>query len=249
MSSTPVNQTYSTRHTNESSSTIRGRDSTGERPHGGDAGSSPVGFADARGLVSFPHSREPVRPIDDAPAFSRGIVYIGEECELSEDQEAARRINEAIADWIAADPRNDFLEALVPDRPYDTDSYSNGKRDRQEVRGVTMRDVRDAFVVGAFEASTLRPEDYPKSLYGLPWENMDPGAVVRNALCRLEERMGIYPNTCVSHVDDDHLEGRYYNARSAVERVKRILEVYPHVGEKAQEVLREQAMRELWGVS
>ncbi|PLS86208.1 MAG: hypothetical protein CYG60_08515, partial [Actinobacteria bacterium] len=165
------------------------------------------------------------------------------------DERAAREINEAIADWIANDPTDDFLEALVPDRPYKTDSYSNGPRDQQEVKGVTMRDVRDAFIIGAFEASTLRPEGYPKSIYGLPWNDMDPGAVFRNALCRLEERMGIYPNTCVSHVENDHLEGRYYNARSAVERVKRILEVYPHCSEQAQEVLREQAMRELWGVS
>lgn len=97
---------------------------------------------------------------------------------------------------------NDYLTATQRDRPYDGQSQTDqGERGKQEVHGVTMRDVHDAFVIGAFQAGGFAfdfTEDYSRIYHGtihdLPWDQMDPLAVIQNAMCELEKRMGIYPN-------------------------------------------------------
>ena len=95
---------------------------------------------------------------------------------------------------------NDYLTAQRRDRPYDGQSHTDaGERGRQEVSGVTMRDIRDAFVIGAFQASGFFFEEegrskYEGTIYDLPWDELDPGAVMNNAICEIENRMGIWPN-------------------------------------------------------
>ena len=105
---------------------------------------------------------------------------------------------------------NDYLTAQQRDRPYDGQPQTDqGERGRQEVHGVTMRDICDCFVIGAFDAGgfDLRVADkskYDGTIHDLPWDRMDPLAVIQNATCELEKRMGIYPNvTPLRHVDDD----------------------------------------------
>jgi hypothetical protein len=95
---------------------------------------------------------------------------------------------------------NDYLSASRRDRPYDGQPHTDqGERGRQQVYGVTMRDVADCLVIGAFQAAEfdLRAERktiYEGTIHDLPWDRMDPLAVIQNATCELEKRMGIYPN-------------------------------------------------------
>ena len=102
---------------------------------------------------------------------------------------------------------SDLLTAYMSDRPYNGQPHTNtGERGKQEVSGVTFRDIRDCFVIACFKASGLDIEDYPESLYKLPWDEMDPLAVFQNMSCEIEKRMGIYPNiptlNCSSDFED-----------------------------------------------
>ena len=96
------------------------------------------------------------------------------------------------------------IERLMPsslaarldrDRPYDGQIHTNeGERGRQEVSGVTMRDLVDCYVRACFDASGLPPSEWPGSVYDLPWDDMDPLAIVQNLTCWVERYMGIFPN-------------------------------------------------------
>jgi hypothetical protein len=92
------------------------------------------------------------------------------------------------------DPSN-YAQTLFRDRLYDGQPHTDtGERGRQEVHGVTMRDLRDCFIRGCYESSGLAPSEYPSTVYKLPWDQMDPMAVIQNMLCNVEKLMGIYPN-------------------------------------------------------
>ena len=81
------------------------------------------------------------------------------------------------------------------DRPYDGQIHTyEGERGRQEVSGVTMRDLVDCYVRACFDASGLPSSGWPGSIYGLPWDDMDPLAIVQNLTCWVERYMGIFPN-------------------------------------------------------
>lgn len=112
-----------------------------------------------------------------------------------------------------------ILEAISPSgllnhldrtRPYDGQPHtSRGERGRTELTGVTMRDVYDSYLIGAFLASGLSTDDYPGSIYDLPWDDMDPIAVIQNACVVLAKRAGIPsalgnpPSRCV-FCDDEY---------------------------------------------
>lgn len=91
---------------------------------------------------------------------------------------------------------NDYLTAKTRDRPYDGQSHTDaGERGMQEVYGLTMRDIRDCFVMGMFQACGFTGRSlYEGTIYDLPLEDADPGAIIRNAVCEVENRMGIFPN-------------------------------------------------------
>lgn len=91
-------------------------------------------------------------------------------------------------------------------RPYDGQPHTDqGERGKTLVEGLTMRDVADCFALGFMQAAWhVAPEVYQLSevgqatqndLYRIPDLNkLDPGAVIKNAMCQIEMRMGIYPN-------------------------------------------------------
>ena len=92
-------------------------------------------------------------------------------------------------------PSDYLTAALDPDRPYAGQSHTdNGVRGQTVVSGLTFRDLKDCFIVGAFHSSGLLPEEYPKTIFELSWESIDPIAVWQNMSCEIERRMGIYPN-------------------------------------------------------
>ena len=110
------------------------------------------------------------------------------------------REGEAFGDWLGRSIKAlfpaDFATAyLGRDRPYNGQPQTvEGIRGATEVRGLTMRDIKDCFVIGAFESSGLSADQYPADIYGLDWNDLDPIAVIQNMTCNIEKRMGIYPN-------------------------------------------------------
>lgn len=89
-----------------------------------------------------------------------------------------------------------YLDAVLdPKRPYDGQPHTDaGERGKTLVEGLTMRDIADCYIVGCFHASGLSPDQYPETVFELPWGEMDPIAVSQNMLCEVERRMGIFPN-------------------------------------------------------
>lgn len=103
----------------------------------------------------------------------------------------ADKIGKAIEDICPSD----YLSTLDRTRPYNGQPWTDGgERGMTEVKGLTMRDLRDCFIRGCFSASGLEPSKYPKSVYELDFNQMDIIAVSQNMLCWVEKYMGIYPN-------------------------------------------------------
>lgn len=88
-----------------------------------------------------------------------------------------------------------YLDVLDRQRPYDGQYQTDtGERGKTEVHGITFRDLRDCFIRACYDASGLSPENWPRTIYELPWDNMDPIAVEQCMSCWVERYMGIYPN-------------------------------------------------------
>ena len=96
-----------------------------------------------------------------------------------------------------------YLSTLDRNRPYDGQSWTDaGERGKQVISGITMRDLRDCFIMACFHSSGLLPEEYPRTIYELPWEDIDPMAVSQNLVCGIERYMGIFPNIPRSQSDE-----------------------------------------------
>ena len=106
------------------------------------------------------------------------------------------------------------------DRPYNGQPHTcTGERGRQEVRSITMRDLRDCFVRAVLLSTGGRfyPTDDHKlrakmgtlyeeaskgenaalceeDLYGFDLDRLDPIAIAQNLCCEVERAMGIFPN-------------------------------------------------------
>lgn len=84
---------------------------------------------------------------------------------------------------------------IDPSRPYDGQPHTDhGARGQTEVRGITFRDLRDCFIRACYQSSGLPIEQWPGTVYDLPWTDMDIIAVAQNLSCNVEKAMGIYPN-------------------------------------------------------
>lgn len=80
-------------------------------------------------------------------------------------------------------------------RPYEGQPHTDeGERGKQEISGITMRDLSDCFIRACYDASGLEVKDWPGTVYDLPWPEMDIIAVMQNLTCNVEKYMGIYPN-------------------------------------------------------
>jgi len=90
---------------------------------------------------------------------------------------------------------NDILNTLDRDRPYDGQPWTDaGERGKREIKGITMRDLNDCFLRACYDSAPIQPEEYPKSVYDLPWEHIDIMAVAQNMSCWVEKYMNIFPN-------------------------------------------------------
>jgi len=101
---------------------------------------------------------------------------------------------------------------LFRNRPYIGQPHTdNGKRGKTEVKGVTFRDIKDAFVMAAFDAAYDQDptgDNFDKQkkgdvcyddIYKLDLNKIDPIAWQQNMSCRIEIMMGIFPNIDKPH--------------------------------------------------
>jgi len=94
--------------------------------------------------------------------------------------------------------------SLDRDRLYDGQPHTDsGIRGKTEVKGLTMRDVKDCMVRGFLDAAGMGDKKYPVTddVYQIDLEKLDPVAVMQNAVCWIEKYMGIYPNVPELDVD------------------------------------------------
>lgn len=131
-----------------------------------------------------------------------------------DDKDFENKLNFALStDGSSSDYRND------KDRPYNGQPWTDGGvRGKQEVKGITMRDIHDCLIQAmlisctdekladkVFEISddsdigkgtkyaakgTWRKQD----VYKIDFKKVDPIAIVQNLTCFIEHYMGIYPN-------------------------------------------------------
>jgi hypothetical protein len=103
-------------------------------------------------------------------------------------------------------------------RPYNGQAHTDhGKRGKTKIKGVTFRDLRDAYVrayclASSGEAENVRfYEEAKKGQYANLDENdifklagdVDPVAVAQNMACEVEKLMGIYPNIDTDSILDE----------------------------------------------
>ena len=115
-----------------------------------------------------------------------------------EEEAMSDRINpmdfEELSNIIEALSSSTYLDTLDRERPYDGQPWTHtGKRGSQLVSGLTIRDIRDCYIRGIFDASGLPCSEYPESLYDLDQNQIDPLAIAQNMLCWIERYMGIFP--------------------------------------------------------
>lgn len=95
-------------------------------------------------------------------------------------------------------------------RPYDGQRHTNnGERGNTEVKGLTMRDIRDCLIKACLR---LDPETNKyveenrwlmNDIYKVNFSNIDPLAMAQNLTCEIEKMMGIYPNVPKLKGDND----------------------------------------------
>lgn len=100
--------------------------------------------------------------------------------------------------WVMLEMQGSSAYSLDRNRPYDGQSHTDsGKRGETLVSGLTMRDVSDCIVLGFLSCAGMDERECPlhDDIYSIPDLNeLDPGAIIQNAMCNVEKMMGIYPN-------------------------------------------------------
>ena len=98
--------------------------------------------------------------------------------------------------WAFTEIQGSSALSLERNRPYDAQPHTDqGVRGKQLVYGLTMRDIADCMVLGFLDAAGIQRElPIHDDIYTIDLDNIDPGAVIQNAMCHVEKMMGIYPN-------------------------------------------------------
>ena len=94
-----------------------------------------------------------------------------------------------------AEAQGDSAFRMDRNRPYNGQPHTDsGERGKTEIKGITMRDMSDCIVKGFLLAAGLPIEKcIHDDIYKIDMD-IDPGAVIQNALVEAEKMMGIYPN-------------------------------------------------------
>ena len=84
---------------------------------------------------------------------------------------------------------SDYKSALDRNRAYNGQSHTDlGERGKTELVGITMRDVRDCFILAAFDSAGT-PEESRGCIYDLDMDDIDPVAWSQNLARQIEKRM------------------------------------------------------------
>lgn len=136
-----------------------------------------------------------------------------EKLDLS-DEDFESKLDFALStDGSSSDYRNDR------ERPYNGQPWTDGGiRGKQEVKGITMRDIADCLIQAMLVSCTndglskkvFEISDDPdigkgtkyaakgdwrkQDVYKIDFNDVDPIAIVQNLTCFIEHYMGIYPN-------------------------------------------------------
>ena len=111
--------------------------------------------------------------------------------------------NKTFGEWLNDEIEelspSDFLTALDRNRPYNGQPWTDtGERGRQEVKGLTMRDIQDCFIFACYDSADNKAT--ASSIYKLDWEHIDPMAIAQNLSCWVERYMGIFPNIPLPYI-------------------------------------------------
>ena len=103
---------------------------------------------------------------------------------------AAAQIVEAIEELKSIS----LADVTDRNRPYNGQPWTDtGERGQALVEGVTMRDVRDCFILALFSSQPYwKPR--PETVDDLDLQELSLEAVSQNLVCWLERYMGIFPN-------------------------------------------------------
>lgn len=95
-------------------------------------------------------------------------------------------------------------------RPYNGQPWTcNGIRGKQEVHGITFRDIQDCFFKALLICAPQELGLYDKvengtwvadDCYGWDLDQVDPIAVSQNLACEIEKMMGIFPNVNIKGI-------------------------------------------------
>lgn len=98
--------------------------------------------------------------------------------------------------WAFVEIQGSGALSLDRNRPYDGQPHTDGgERGKQLVNGLTMRDIADCIVRGFLDCGGIHREvPIHDDIYTIDLNNIDPGAVIQNAVCHIERYMGIFPN-------------------------------------------------------
>ena len=99
-------------------------------------------------------------------------------------------------EWAIFELQGSSGLSLERNRPYDGQPHTDqGERGKQIVKGLTMRDIADCIVRGFLTCGHIdREVPIHDDIYTIDLNDIDPGAVIKNAICHIERYMGIFPN-------------------------------------------------------
>ena len=112
--------------------------------------------------------------------------------------------------WAFTEIQGSSALSLERDRPYDGQPHTDqGERGKQEVKGLTLRDIADCIVLGFLDAGGIEREcPIRDDVYTIE-RDLDYVAVIQNAICHVEKMMGIYPNVPkLKEQQDDSFQGQ-----------------------------------------
>jgi hypothetical protein len=108
-----------------------------------------------------------------------------------DNAKSAKQIAEAIEDLKSIG----LADILDRNRPYNGQRWTDdGARGKQEVKGITMRDIRDCLILAFYDARPPECNPPPKEVEDLPLNEMSLESISQHLTCWIERYMGIYPN-------------------------------------------------------
>lgn len=96
--------------------------------------------------------------------------------------------------WAFAEMQGTNAHSMARERPYDGQPHTMlGKRGKEEVKGLTIRDIGDCIVKALLSCGgTERENPIWDDVYSIESLNdIDPVAVVQNTACNIEKMMNI----------------------------------------------------------